>query len=100
MATSTPERISATPPLVPPAPQGRVRKPSAKVLETQQALKTRNSTLRSAQNGQRTVVTQSTFQTALQATQNKLPPFPTARESASPEWEGRAGSFKEFRRLI
>ena len=52
MATSTPKRISATPPLVPPVPKGRVRKPSAKVLETQQALKTRNSTLRLAQNDQ------------------------------------------------
>jgi hypothetical protein len=37
---------------------------------------------------------------SLRATQNELPPFPTARESASPEWEGRAGSLDEFRRLI
>ena len=100
MATSTPERISATPPLVPPAPKGRARKPSAKVLETQQALRTRNSTLRSTQSDQQTTVTQTVPRTVPQATQNELPPFPTARESASPEWEGRAGSFGEFSRLI
>ena len=100
MATSTPERSSATPPLVPPAPKGRARKPSAKVLEAQQSLSTRNSTLRSAQNEQQTTVTQPVPRTVSQATQNELPPFPTARVSASPEWEGRASNLDEFGRLI
>jgi hypothetical protein len=99
MATSTPDRSSAITPLdPPPAPKGRARKPSAKVLETHQALRKRNSTLRSAQNEDH--ITVAVHRTAPQATQNALPPSPAAQESAFPEWRGRAGSFGEFGRLI
>ena len=82
MVTSTPERVSATPPLATPAapPRGRTRKPSAKVLEAQQSLKTRTIAPRSTQNG--------------------LPPFPTASVSVSPEREGRSTNLEEIARLI
>jgi len=82
MVTSTPERVSATPPLATPAapPRGRTRKPSAKVLEAQQSLKTRTIAPRSTQNG--------------------LPPFPIASVSISPEREGRSTNLEEIARLI
>ena len=52
MAASTPERASATPPSTQPAApsKGRARKPSAKVLEAQQSLRTPSIAPRSIQN--------------------------------------------------
>ena len=96
MAASTPERVAATPPLDPPAaPPRRARKPSAKVQEAQQSLRTR-AAQRPAQFEQQTTAPQ----TGIQATQHILPPFPTARVSTSPEREGRGINRDEFYRLI
>ena len=96
MAASTPERVSATPPLDPPAaPPRRTRKPSAKVQEAQQSLRTR-AAQRPAQFEQQITAPQ----TGIQATQHILPPFPTARVSASPEREGGGIKRDEFCRLI
>ena len=96
MATSTPERVSATPPLDPPAaPPRRTRKPSAKVQEAQQSLRTR-AAQRSAQFEQQTTA----LQTGLQATQHILPPFATARASVSPKCEGGGINHDKFCRLI
>jgi hypothetical protein len=95
MAASTPERVSATPPLDPPAaPPRRTKKPSAKVQEAQQSLRTRAQI--SAQFEQQTTAPQ----TGLQATQHILPPFPTARVSTSPEREGGGINRDELYRLI
>ena len=96
MAASTPERVSATPPLDPPAaPPRRTKKPGAKVQEAQHSLRTRASQ-RSAQFEQQITAPQI----GLQATQHILPPFPTARVSASPEREGGGIKRDEFCRLI
>jgi len=85
MAASTPERVSATPPLEPPAapPRGRTKKPSAKVQEAQQLLRTR-AAQKSTQFKQQTTAPQ----TRLQATQHILPPFPTVRVSTLPKRKG------------
>jgi len=91
MAALTPKRVSATPPLDPPAaPLRRIRKPSAKVQEAQQSLRTRTAP-RSAQFEQQTAP-----QTGIQATQHILPPFPTARVSTSPVREGGGINRDEF----
>jgi len=96
MAASTPERVSATPPLDPPAaPPRRTRKPSAKVQEAQQSLRTR-AAQRLAQFEQQTTAPQ----TGLQTTQHILPPFPTARISTLPERGGGGINHDEFCRLI
>src|SRR6185369_16499555 len=93
MAPSTPERIPSTPPPAPPAlPKGRIRKPSARVLEAQQSLGTRTTTLRTTRSRAGTTTPQPTQNeppsTAPQARQNVLPPSRTARESVSPERVG------------
>jgi len=91
MAASTPERVSATPPLDPPAaPPRRTKKPSAKVLETQQSLRTRSQ--RSAQFEQQTTAPQI----GLQATQHILPLFPTARVSTLPKYKGGGINYNGF----
>jgi len=91
MAASTPKRVSATPPLEPPAaPPRRTKKPSAKVQEAQQSLRTQSQIL--AQFKQQTTAPQ----TRLQATQHILPPFPIARASASPKRKGGGINYNKF----
>ena len=84
MAASTPGRVSATPPPAQPAApsKGRLKKPSAKVIEAQQSLRKRTAT------------------TAPRPTQDELLPFPTASVSVSPEREGINTSLEEIAVLI
>lgn len=105
MAPSTLERIPSTTPSAPPAlPKGRIRKPSARVLEAQQSLGTRTTKLQTTRNRARTTTPQPTQNeppsTAPQARQNELPPSPTARESVSPEWVDRRTGQGEVVELI
>src|SRR4051812_40769636 len=85
MSTSTPIRIASTPP--PAAPKGRTRKPSAKVLETQQALRTQTTATQLRQARTRATASQPHAEapsSTQQRIDNELPPFPTQRESISP----------------
>jgi regulator of replication initiation timing len=66
MASSTPGRVSATPPLnLPDAPR-RTRKPSTKVLEAQQALKRRTKALRLTQDEDESPLPSTIWDSALQ----------------------------------
>lgn len=111
MAASTPRRVPTTPPSpAPPAapPKGRTRKPSAKVLETQQSLRTRTITRQSAQNKEHTFAVRATQQTARlttkpaapQATLHKLPLFLTAERPNLPKRRGGDNSSNKLGRLI
>jgi hypothetical protein len=84
MAASTPGRVSATPPPAQPAApsKGRLKKPSAKVIEAQHSLRKRTAT------------------TAPRPTQDELLPFPTASVSVSPERERINTSLEEVAVLI
>ena len=74
----------------PPAPaRGRTRKPSAKVLEAQQSLRTRTEAPRAARTSHGTV-----------AAHDVLPPFPTGRESISPERTGSSSKLEELVGLV
>lgn len=103
MAPSTPGRDPSTPPPAPPAlPKGRIRKPSARVLEAQQTLGT--IAVRATRNRAGTTAPQPTQNeppsTAPQSSQYELPPFPTARESVSPERGERSTKLDDLARLI
>src|SRR6266702_2846870 len=106
MPTSTPDRIPSTTP--PAAPKAHTRKPSAKVLEAQQSLRTRTVTRRSAQTKEHTIAVQATQQTAcpttqpavLQATQHELSPFPMAVRPGLPEHGARDNGSNKLGWLI
>src|SRR5437763_2891095 len=84
IAASTPGRVSATPPPAQPAApsKGRLKKPSAKIIEAQQSLRKRTAT------------------TAPRPTQDELLLFPTASISVSPERERINTSLKKIAVLI
>lgn len=80
MAASTPERVSVTQPAA--LLKGHLRKPSTKVIEAQQSLRTGTTT------------------TVLRPTQDELPPFPAASVSVSSERERRNTNLEEVTALI
>lgn len=86
------------------ASKSRTRKPSAKVLEAQQSLRTRTATRRVAQNEERTAAVRatqpSTQPTAPQATQIEAPPPSTAAKPVLSECETRVNRGNEVGRLI
>ncbi|PVH91622.1 hypothetical protein DM02DRAFT_677987 [Periconia macrospinosa] len=100
MATSTPIRITSTPP--PAAPKGRTRKPSAKVLETQQALRTQTTATQLRQARTRATASQPHAEASSSTQQridDELPPFPTQRESISPVRGGGSAKLDEGTRI-
>lgn len=110
MAYATPDRIPSTPPAAPL--RARTKKPSSKVLETQQSLRARTTGGRSTQTEQRTTTPQPTPQTILQpvfhhaipiASQAQHPELPvgnTGRASALHERGERDPVLKEIVALI
>ncbi|KAF2175306.1 hypothetical protein K469DRAFT_684000 [Zopfia rhizophila CBS 207.26] len=101
MATSTPNRIPSTPP--PAAPRARARKPSAKVLETQQALRTRTTAAQLRQPRTRATASQPHAEapsSTQQLADHELPPFPTERDSISLEREGGRAKLDKVVQLI
>lgn len=78
--------------------------PSARVLEAQQSLGTRTTAPRTTRSRSGATILQPTQNeppsTAPQGRQNELPPFPTARESVSPERVGGRTGQGEVVQLI
>ncbi|KAF2731543.1 hypothetical protein EJ04DRAFT_566732 [Polyplosphaeria fusca] len=75
---STPRRVPTTPPSPSQpvaAPKSRIRKPSAKVLEAQQSLRTRTATRRSAQDDEHTTAVRAAQPSAQPAEQAGSQPY-------------------------
>ena len=102
MATSSPDPIPTTPPPAPP--KGRTRKASEKVLEAQQSLRTRTTTLRTVQTGHGATGSQPEEaeepSIVVQTPRDVLPSFPTSRVSGLPERAGSSIRIEEIAELL
>ncbi|KAF2726415.1 hypothetical protein EJ04DRAFT_557947 [Polyplosphaeria fusca] len=104
---STPRRVPTTPPS-PSQPvaasKSRIRKPSAKVLEAQQSLRTRTATRRLAQDDEHTIAVRAPQRTgqpaAPQVTQEEAPARLIRTRPVLSEGETRVDGSNELARLV